>query len=80
MQKVTVAVTIIVQMTANIETTTPTVKKKPKEMSHFHNRYCHNILHILSSFPPACRVGVVAVVTLGMLVVLLLGVFDMTIM
>ena len=82
MQKVTVAVTITVQMTANIETTTPTVKKKPKEMSHFHNdnRYCHIILHILSSLPPAGRVGVVAVVTLGMLVVLLLGVFDMTTM
>ena len=46
MQKVTVAVTIIVQMTA-IETTTPTAKGlTPKEMSHFHNdnRYCQ-IIH-----------------------------------
>ena len=77
MQKVRVAVTIIVQMTANIETTTPTIKKTPKEMSHFHNRYCHIILHILSSLtlPPAGRVGAVAVVTLGLLVGE--GVFDM---
>ena len=33
-------------------------------MSHFHNRYCHIILHILSSLLPASRVaGTVAVVT-----------------
>ena len=78
MQKVRAAVTVIVQMTANIETTTPTINKTPKEMSHFHNRYCHIILHILSSLtlPPAGRVGAVAVV--GLLVGE--GVFDMTLL
>ena len=35
MQKVTVAVTIIVQMTATIGTSIPTVKGTPKEMSHY---------------------------------------------